>query len=175
MTDRENLIELLTDYFDIGDSYAYNLTRVKTAFAVGTVSLDDFEEFDDATVAKIADYLLANGVTFARPKNTLIEYAYRDASNYKNHASCIVVGVLTDSDKASILDSLSEGEFFIPENVGMLPCRFGEYDPAEDHPWHTISDFSETDEAPTLPITAAELAANFRRRKDNWDFENIWR
>lgn len=66
MTDREKLIELLSSYFGIGDSYAYNLTRVKSAFAVGTMSLEDFEEFDDDTVADIADYLLSHGVTFEK-------------------------------------------------------------------------------------------------------------
>ena len=40
----------------------YNLTRVKTAFAVGTMSLEDFEEFDENTVGDIVDYLIANGV-----------------------------------------------------------------------------------------------------------------
>lgn len=59
---RDKLIEMLSQYFDIGDSYAYNLTRHKSAFAIGTMSLEDFEEFDDDTVADIADYLLANGV-----------------------------------------------------------------------------------------------------------------
>ena len=60
---REKLVELLAKYFDIGDSYAYNLTRVKSAFACGTIGLDDFEEFDDETVEDIASYLIANGVT----------------------------------------------------------------------------------------------------------------
>ena len=60
---REKLVELLAKYFDIGDSYAYNLTRVKPAFACGTMGFDDFEEFDEETVADIADYLIANGVT----------------------------------------------------------------------------------------------------------------
>ena len=60
---REKLVELLAKYFDIGDSYAYNLTRVKSAFACGTVGFDDFEEFDEETVADIADHLIANGVT----------------------------------------------------------------------------------------------------------------
>ena len=59
---RDRLIELLAKYFTIGDSYAYNLTRVKEAFAVGTVTIDDFVEFDDEVVADIADHLLANGV-----------------------------------------------------------------------------------------------------------------
>lgn len=59
---REKLIEILSRYFDIGDSYAYNLTRVKEAFHIGTMSFEDFQEFDDETVADIADFLLENGV-----------------------------------------------------------------------------------------------------------------
>lgn len=60
---REKLVELLSKYFDIGDSYCYNLTRTKSAFACGTMGFDDFEEFDDETVADIADHLIAHGVT----------------------------------------------------------------------------------------------------------------
>lgn len=59
---RERLIQLLSRYFDIGDSYTYNLTRVKSAFDVGTVDLDDFEEYTEDDVANLADYLLDNGV-----------------------------------------------------------------------------------------------------------------
>ena len=60
---KEKLVELLSKYFNIGDSYAYNLTRVKSAFACGTVGFDDFEEFDEETVSDIADHLIASGVT----------------------------------------------------------------------------------------------------------------
>ena len=60
---KDKLVELLAEYFNIGDSYAYNLTRVKSAFACGTVGLDDFEEFDDEMVKDIASYLTDNGVT----------------------------------------------------------------------------------------------------------------
>ena len=60
---REKLVELLSEYFDIGDSYAYNLTRVKSAFACGTMGFDDFEEFDEETVEDIAAHLIAHGVT----------------------------------------------------------------------------------------------------------------
>lgn len=59
---RERLIQLLSQYFDIGDSYTYNLTRDKAGFAVGTVDLDDFEEYTEDDVANLADYLLENGV-----------------------------------------------------------------------------------------------------------------
>ena len=60
---RGKLVELLAKYFDIGDSYSYNITRSKSAFACGTMGFDDFEEFDEETVADIADHLIANGVT----------------------------------------------------------------------------------------------------------------
>ena len=62
---KEKLMQILANYFDLSDTYAYNLTRDKTAFAVGTMSLDDFEEFDEDTISDIADYLIKNGVILA--------------------------------------------------------------------------------------------------------------
>jgi hypothetical protein len=59
------------EYFSIGDSYSYNLTRVKTAFAVGTVSLEDFEEFDENVIDDIVDYLLKNNVTVSNKRMNL--------------------------------------------------------------------------------------------------------
>jgi hypothetical protein len=77
---REKLIALLGKYFDIGDSYAYNLTRVKTAFEVGTMSLEDFEEFDEETIADLADYLIENGV--------IIPVKCGDCKYNGDHGSC---------------------------------------------------------------------------------------
>ena len=59
---RDKLIELLSQYFNIGDCYAYNLTKDKSAFGIGTMSLDDFAEFDDDTISDIVDYLIEYGV-----------------------------------------------------------------------------------------------------------------
>ena len=59
---RDKLIELTSKYFNIGDSCAYNLTRVKEAFAYGTVCVEDFVEFDKDTVNDLVDYLIQNGV-----------------------------------------------------------------------------------------------------------------
>lgn len=58
MLDRGKLKEILIQYFDIGDSYTYNLTRVKEGFAVGTVTIEDFEEFDEEIIDDIVDYIL---------------------------------------------------------------------------------------------------------------------
>ena len=62
MEQREKLIEILSQYFTIGDSDEYSLIRDKSAFAIGTMSLDDFVEFDEEKVADIADYLFAHNV-----------------------------------------------------------------------------------------------------------------
>lgn len=62
MNTRDKLKNLLMEYFSIGDSYSYNLTRVKSAFSVGTISLEDFEEFDESIIDDIVDYLLKNNV-----------------------------------------------------------------------------------------------------------------
>ena len=60
---RDKLKDLLMEYFSIGDSYSYNLIRVKSAFAFGTISLEDFEEFDESFIDDIVEYLLKNNVT----------------------------------------------------------------------------------------------------------------
>ena len=45
--------------FDIpNDTYAYNLTRDKYAFMIGTMGFDDFEEFDEDTTRDLAEYII---------------------------------------------------------------------------------------------------------------------
>ena len=63
MNTKDKLKDLLMEYFTIGYSYSYNLTRAKEAFAIGTVSLEDFEEFDESVIDDIVEYLLKNNVT----------------------------------------------------------------------------------------------------------------
>lgn len=57
MIELEKLRQLLVEYFNIGDSYAYWLTRVKEAFAYGTVALDDFEEFTEESINDIIEFI----------------------------------------------------------------------------------------------------------------------
>ena len=63
MNTKDKLKDLLMEYFTIGDSYSYNLTKVKEAFAIGTVCLEDFVEFDEEVIDDIVKYLLENNVT----------------------------------------------------------------------------------------------------------------
>ena len=53
------LKNILNDYFEIDvDCYAYHMVRDKSAFAIGTVSINDFEEFDEDTAQDIAEYAI---------------------------------------------------------------------------------------------------------------------
>ena len=58
---------LLMQYFCIGnDCYTYELTRVKEAFELGTMTLDDFVEWDEAQVDDLVSYIadhVAGGAT----------------------------------------------------------------------------------------------------------------
>ena len=55
---REALIEHFSKWADIGDSYIFDLTRVKEAFAIGTMDLDDFVEWDEERIAMLVDEFL---------------------------------------------------------------------------------------------------------------------
>lgn len=55
---RDKLIELLSGYFSIGDSNTYELTRVKEAFGIGTMTFNEFVEWSEDNVANLADWLI---------------------------------------------------------------------------------------------------------------------
>lgn len=55
---RDAVMQALNKYFSIGDSYTYELNRVKEAFYVGTMTLDDFEEWNEDNVSDLCDYLM---------------------------------------------------------------------------------------------------------------------
>lgn len=61
------LKRLLIQYFGCGnDCYTYELVRVKEAFEIGTMTLDDFVEWDEAQVDDLVSYIVdhvAGGVT----------------------------------------------------------------------------------------------------------------
>lgn len=57
--DKDNLVSILNDYFSIyTDTYAYNLTREKSAFSCGTMEMEDFEEFTEETTDDLAEFII---------------------------------------------------------------------------------------------------------------------
>jgi hypothetical protein len=58
---KKDLIEVLEDFFGMNTpdgTYAHWLTRCKSAYSVGTITLDDFEKFTEETVNDIADEIV---------------------------------------------------------------------------------------------------------------------
>jgi len=109
--------------------------------------------------------------------NTRIDYLYRDADNYKRDNTCVVAGTITEEQKEAILDSLDDGEYFIPKLVGMPEKKFDTYDPQADHPFFELgpASFNHTDDDPTLELTVVELVERFRAHKEKWfaiDYDN---
>lgn len=107
--------------------------------------------------------------------NTKIYYLYRDGGNNKIHNECVVAGTFTEGQKQTILDSLDEGEYFIPSVVGLPERKFGdeEYETDEelDHSWFEFDGadpFEETNEVPTVDVSAEALVAAFECHAGAW-------
>lgn len=97
------------------------------------------------------------------PKNTCIEYLYRDADNYKKLNRHVIIGEVTEKMLEDICSFLDEGEFFKPAMVGLPEEKFGSTTEA-DHDWFEAwGNFcTPVDAAPDVFITAEDLVLNFR-------------
>ena len=116
--------------------------------------------------------------------NTIMHYLYRDAANNKNHGSVVVSGEFGPSDLAAITETLSDGEHFVAEQVGVdsvfLFNEEADYDPDDpstypsdmgagnyavcdaDHGWHEFGSLELTDRKPTDERSIQELVEAFR-------------
>lgn len=68
---KEKVLQALLEYFCFNGAdgtYAYFLTRVKEAFAYGTVTIDDFEEFTEEQMKELADLIVER----CKPKETCL-------------------------------------------------------------------------------------------------------
>lgn len=101
--------------------------------------------------------------------NTRISYLYRDADNYKNMNEVVIPGSISDDQIKIILDCLYDGEFFIPEQVGLPEERFGSWTEA-DHCWFEMAKYSFelTDSAPNWNMAPDKLVEMFLKAKNNW-------
>ena len=94
---------------------------------------------------------------------SVVEYMYRDASNYKNHATFAVLGEIT-ADIWEQLSSACDPELgFIPTEVHMpelYSTNPSHYD--DDHPWHELTGY-------TVVHTSSQAEARSRRRRHPHD------
>lgn len=98
----------------------------------------------------------------------VIDYLYRDASNYKDFRRYLLEGSLTEAQIKEITSKLDEGLYFVPEDVGLpmadnLQRTYG-YDEEVDHPFHELvllknisEEEAEKEDCLILEITAEEL------------------
>jgi hypothetical protein len=97
--------------------------------------------------------------------NTRIAYLYRDAANYKTWGEEVIEGTLT---LEQLTPYLIDGEFFIPEDVGM-PCLQPDPGTEDDHDLHTIEELTETADSPTIAINSQMLQKAFiEAGKEKW-------
>jgi hypothetical protein len=89
-------------------------------------------------------------------KNTLINYLYRDAGNWKFRGSFVVKGRITADDLAPYMFDV---ERFVPYEVG-LKHLLTESWTEDDHVLHEFEEFEETDVDGCL-CTAEELKERF--------------
>jgi hypothetical protein len=101
--------------------------------------------------------------------NTLIEYMYRDASNYKQFGSFVLWGELEIS---ALQDWLWDGEFFIPERVGVKSLVPAEKT-VDDHYLHTLEATSSVDDLSTLMSAELFIERVKRAAAEGWFYENI--
>ena len=57
LAERDKLYDILYQYFQIGDSNCYHLTKVEETFGFETVIREGFVEFDKDTIEDIVTYI----------------------------------------------------------------------------------------------------------------------
>ena len=98
--------------------------------------------------------------------NTLLEYLYRDASNYKQHGSVVLQGRIS---LKGIRPLLINGEYFIPSQAGLpdLQYKFKSqgfaYLTEDDHAWHEIISMRPTTKQPTVPLHRKEFMSRLQK------------
>ena len=103
--------------------------------------------------------------------NTLIEYMYRDANNYKQHERLIVVGKVDIDAFNKALDN--EGGF-IPSQIGLedLQERFADISQDSDHVWHEPIEITHTERETNYAVKAADI--NKLVKYQGGGYEGCW-
>lgn len=104
--------------------------------------------------------------------NTIVQYLYRDASNYKKWNEVIIQGELSGEQLKRIEACLFDGEYFTPRSVGLPESRITDYRTDDDHCWFEWGIAELTEAPPTIDMSAEELVKRFERIS-KWD-ETGW-
>ena len=90
---------------------------------------------------------------------SVVEYQYRDASNYKSYGQILIEGKFFKKDINQIHSCMYDhGEYFIPEEIGIPPLQNLLWEKTngpndDDHEWHSIECIRDAkQDEMTLPI-----------------------
>ncbi len=100
---------------------------------------------------------------------TLVEYMYPDASNYKELGSFVLEG---DFEISSVQEFLADGEFFIPERVGvqsLVPVE----KTVDDHYLHTLEATSRVNVSAALMSAELFVERIKRAGSEGWFYEKL--
>lgn len=101
--------------------------------------------------------------------NTLVEYMYRDASNYKQLGAFVLQG---EFDISAVQEWLWDAEFFIPERVGVKSLVPAEKT-VDDHYLHTLEATSSVDDPSALMSAEVFIERVKRAAAEGWFYENL--
>jgi len=139
-------------------------TQDSGCFHIPVSDTQAYKQFSGASiplmVESIAKFMKPYIMESEEGMNTELTYLYRDASNYKFFCSVILSG---DIRLSELCNYLHEGDYFIPERVGLkslVPVVTNE----DDHIWHELVSTKETDEQANF-IPAAIFKDIFIKQK----------
>lgn len=118
MNTRDKIHSAINEHIDIEDTYAYFLTREKSSFSVGTVTLDDFEEWTDSDVADLTDSIMEKiNPELNENQQVVLEWLKEEMNNYNitNSLWALLDDALElkyDTDASEAWNKLKEYEKF---------------------------------------------------------------
>ena len=116
----------------------------------------------------------------SRKQYSVMEYQYRDASNFKSYGEILIEGTFSESDVNTLHSCMYDyGEYFIPKEIGIPALQsvlWKEFDGPndDDHEWHSIECIREAGKDDmNLPLwgTKQFLIECFQK---NWDKAPYW-
>lgn len=104
-------------------------------------------------------------------RNTMISFLYRDGANYKTLNHVVIPGEMTQAQIGRIMACRDDGEYFIPERLGIEAERWARYDSQLDHIWCELFDgaIKPTDMPWTDDVELEELVRRFEAMKGRWE------
>lgn len=100
---------------------------------------------------------------------TAVDYLYRDAANYKAHATAFLTGAISPAEVAEVVAKLDSRTYFVPEQVGLPPLQSQLYALSDgptcaDHALHELAAIRDATPEEATRATPLGSTASFVAR-----------